>query len=522
MTYDTASGTPDISNTYFIPVTNLTANQGKQAQTITAGENVINLAISGAPTEYDLSGITAYEGNPGLKYNSLLYAGSQDVINLTLASAEPENGRYFYQYATSGGSLFTNSPTNATLIMPDGTTAISAIIDKKIPTIFLADTEDNTSLLSANDGVTRNVILPGRTLQTGSYNTFAVPFDIPASQYDTYNIIAVKKLTGSSYDSSTGVLTLNFADENAKIEAGHPYLVKVSANTMSPTFDEVLIYAEAKPVTTTAVNFVPTFGKTEVTDEEKSILFVTGDNKLTYPSGNGNINGFRAYFQLKGAAATNARSFIMNLGNDEVITQIMEMLLTANLASGAYWSTFYSNADNFQAPEGTQVFTVNLTGTTLTLNEITDRIVKSGEGVVLKQTTTSSTATTTIPMTLTNATPTGDFSGNSLTGTMTSITNPGNAYVLGGKNGAGFYKLSANGTIGANKAYLIYSGASAKEYFCFEEDATRVANVNVNDNDNCYYDLQGRCVSNGQWSMVNRQSLKKGLYIVNGKKIVIK
>ena len=60
------------------------------------------------------------------------------------------------------------------------------------------------------------------------------------------------------------------------------------------------------------------------------------------------------------------------------------------------------------------------------------------------------------------------------------------------------------------------------DYFGFEEDATRVANVNVNDNDNCYYDLQGRCVSNGQWSIVNRQSLKKGLYIVNGKKIVIK
>ncbi|MBO4841722.1 MAG: C10 family peptidase [Bacteroidaceae bacterium] len=316
VTYDTAGGTPDISNTYFIPVTNLTANQGKEAQTITAGENVISLAISGAPTEYDLGGITAYEGNPGLKYNSLLYAGSQDVVNLTLASAEPEEGRYFYQYATSGGSLFTNSPTNATLIMPDGTTAISAIIDKKIPTIFLADTEDNTSLLSTNDGVTRNVILPGRTLQTGSYNTFAVPFDIPASQYSAYNIIGVKKLTGSSFDSSTGVLSLTFADETKKIEAGHPYLVKVSANTMSPTFDEVLIYAEAKPVTTTAVNFVPTFGKTEVTGDEKSILFLGANNTLYNPDSLPSyMRGMRAYFQLKGNVAL-AHEFRMELDDD--------------------------------------------------------------------------------------------------------------------------------------------------------------------------------------------------------------
>ena len=41
-------------------------------------------AAGSPPTEYNLSGITAYEGNPGLKYNSLLYAGSQDVVNLML------------------------------------------------------------------------------------------------------------------------------------------------------------------------------------------------------------------------------------------------------------------------------------------------------------------------------------------------------------------------------------------------------------------------------------------------------
>ena len=36
------------------------------------------------------------------------------------------------------------------------------------------------------------------------------------------------------------------------------------------------------------------------------------------------------------------------------------------------------------------------------------------------------------------------------------------------------------------------------------------------------YDLQGRRVANGQWSMVNGQWLKKGLYIINGKKVLIK
>nr|MCR4810476.1 hypothetical protein [Prevotella sp.] len=186
---------------------------------------------------------------------------------------------------------------------------------------------------------------------------------------------------------------------------------------------------------------------------------------------------------------------------------------TANLVGGAYWSTFYSNTGNFIAPEGTQVFAVNLTGTTLTMTEIEDRIVKSGKGVVLKK-AGSGDATTTIIMTETESTATGDFSANSLTGTMTSITNPGNAYVLNYKaaTGVGFYKLKASGTIGANKAYLTYGGSLAPEFFAFSEtmgieDINRETIAN-----NRYYDLQGRRVS----------LPAMGLYIVNGKKVIIK
>ena len=45
--------------------------------------------------------------------------------------------------------------------------------------------------------------------------------------------------------------------------------------------------------------------------------------------------------------------------------------------------------------------------------------------------------------------------------------------------------------------------------------------TNFTNSDNAWYDMQGRKVANGQWSMVNGQ-LKKGLYIYNGKKRVIK
>ena len=181
-------------------------------------------------------------------------------------------------------------------------------------------------------------------------------------------------------------------------------------------------------------------------------------------------------------------------------------------ATGQYWATFYSNAMNYQAPEGTQVFKVALAGSAIEMTEITDRIVKSGQGVVLKKTTSGS-----ITMTPTSSNSSDDYSGNSLTGTMTNITNPGNAYVLNYKaaTGAGFYKLDASGTIGANKAYLTYSSiGGARGYFLFG-DATEIS-ATLNDNGEMtnekYYDLQGRRVAQPQ----------KGLYIVNGKKVIIK
>ena len=225
-----------------------------------------------------------------------------------------------------------------------------------------------------------------------------------------------------------------------------------------------------------------------------------GYDLISYSAGTVSLNESANPYTLTMPAA--------NVTITATYTEKISYDVTANLANGAYWATFYSNAGNYQAPVGTQVFAVTLTGTSIEMTEIEDRIVKSGEGVVLKNTTTGS-----ITMTLdTETTPAGDFTGNSLKGTMTSITNPGNAYVLNGKNGAGFYKLSDGGTIGANKAYLTYSGAGAREFFLFDE-ATGIEMPTVEDvnADAVVYDLQGRRVVNPT----------KGLYIVNGKKVFI-
>ncbi len=201
----------------------------------------------------------------------------------------------------------------------------------------------------------------------------------------------------------------------------------------------------------------------------------------------------------------------LGYGGKYYMAEAASFNLTANLAGGAYWSTFYSNACNYQAPDGTQVFAVKLTGTTLTMTEIEDRIVKSGEGVVLKNSTTGS-----IEMTQTENTPTGNFDGNSLKGTMKAITNPGNAYVLNtGSGGVGFYKLNASGTIGAHKAYLT-SSALAREFFGFDEEATGIASM-----------ADGGSMKSDVWHTLDGRRLSgkpttKGVFIHNGRKEVLK
>lgn len=185
--------------------------------------------------------------------------------------------------------------------------------------------------------------------------------------------------------------------------------------------------------------------------------------------------------------------------------------VAAKAAGDGYWTTFYSNASSYIAPEGTQVFKVNLDGTSITMTEIQDRVVTKGQGVVLKSTTGN------ISMSKTSYGSDYDYSGNCLKGTSVSITNPGNAYVLSSssKYGVGFYKLSSNGTIGINKAYLVYDGTTggARSFFAFDDVTTGIEINNVDDNkgDDKVYDLQGRRVTKPT----------NGIYIVNGKKVIM-
>ena len=105
--------------------------QGKQMDSITAGEFVTSLDFAGVDTVYTVSGITAYANNMGLKYGDILYAGNGDVVELSLSHADrTADGFSFNTYSASNGGIINST----TLTMPDTSTVISANYNSTTPT----------------------------------------------------------------------------------------------------------------------------------------------------------------------------------------------------------------------------------------------------------------------------------------------------------------------------------------------------------------------------------------------------
>ncbi|MBP5258056.1 MAG: hypothetical protein J6Z41_04890, partial [Prevotella sp.] len=95
-------------------------------------------------------------------------------------------------------------------------------------------------------------------------------------------------------------------------------------------------------------------------------------------------------------------------------------------------------------------------------------------------------------------------------------------YVLGivdAQNNVGFLTYTGS-TLAANKAYLPKSEAQGASIlrFSFTDVDTSISGVtkDIDTDSGAYYDLQGRKVSTGS------SPQRKGIYIHNGKKIIIK
>lgn len=177
---------------------------------------------------------------------------------------------------------------------------------------------------------------------------------------------------------------------------------------------------------------------------------------------------------------------------------------------GSYWATYYNNSISYTADANTTVYTAKISSdkTKVELTEVSDKIIPAGNAVILKSTAEDITMTY-------NATASGTLTDNDLKGSATAITTPENTYMLTkGSKGVGFYHWTGT-NVQASRGYLTISGAAARSFLPIGEGETTaiIGIANDTEADAPLYDLTGRKVA-GQ--------PRQGIYVKNGKKIIIK
>ena len=140
--------------------------------------------------------------------------------------------------------------------------------------------------------------------------------------------VEVRTLSSTTFNSTTGTLTLNFTAKGAvtELQAGTPYIIKWSKNNPSdpaltnlvdPVFTGVAISNTTANVSTDYVDFMGTYEPISYDSDNRSILLVGTENTLYWPQNGAHIYAFRGYFQLKGLTVGDIQNARMFLGDDD-------------------------------------------------------------------------------------------------------------------------------------------------------------------------------------------------------------
>gem|GEM_PF-4812366 len=175
--------------------------------------------------------------------------------------------------------------------------------------------------------------------------------------------------------------------------------------------------------------------------------------------------------------------------------------------SAAGWATYCSSAAlDFTGITALTAYTATGDGNVVKFNKVTGK-VPANTGLLVRGETAN------VPVCAS-----AEAVENLLVGvTAETVKTANTVFVLmKGSKGIGFYKNTNAFTLRANSAYLpaeAVAGASARSFIALDDETTGIADVKaVKEDAEGMFDLQGRKVAKPT----------KGLYIVNGKKVVVK
>lgn len=245
--------------------------------------------------------ITYYESN--FVYAILDYSGNKKIKSVTLVKSG-ETGSY-------------TNPRKTKWVVGLPELDEDEIEVEYYPT--LADNEDNSVAIDAMNGKTQETLVLNTVIPLGWY-VFTAPFDIPAQtakQWCAFD--EVREFVGSSYFAGGGAeypSTIKlFFDVVTDIKAGVPYLVKTAMDRdlFTYPFSNVTVSNISKTVVSKYAYFTPTLSRTLVTDDPQNILFAESpaikNNNPPYdatyyvpvpyhPEAPAWIKGFSGYFWL--------------------------------------------------------------------------------------------------------------------------------------------------------------------------------------------------------------------------------
>lgn len=196
--------------------------------------------------------------------------------------------------------------------------------------------------------------------------------------------------------------------------------------------------------------------------------------------------------------------------NSFTVEPVESLPITLHEVGGAYYGTINLPVA-VTIPSGLKAYKASADGDVLTLSKVVENGVLAAEQPVILYSTTSVES-----LSISNEAGT-EATGNELDGTIAAETVEANStYVLSqnaGTGTVGFYKYNDT-TMPGFKAYLLTSKTSnVKAFtFCFEDVQDAIRAIESENSNLEIYDIAGRRV----------QKAQKGLYIVNGKKVMFK
>ena len=400
-----------------------------------------------------------------------LTVGDEQLLTATVAPSNATNKNV--SWSTSNGAVATvengtvtavgDGAATITVTTEDGEfTATCAVTVKKAPANTEVWVETALSALTADDVF----VIVGN-----NGNTYALPNDKGSS---TPTVVAVTvsagKLTGTIADN----VKWNLASDND----GYIFYPNGSTTTWlysTNSNDGVRVgTGDAKHFTLSSEGYLTT---TETSSQRYMGIYNSKDWR-TYTSINTNITGQTFKFYKRAVPMT---------------------------ITDAGYATF-SNASEVAIPEGvTAYYAVAKDESTITLKEITGGYIPAEEGVVIAGTAKTYYATKT-------ATSATNISGNLLKPWLEDGEPEYDEYYTLAAGPT--FKQSTGGELAGGKAYLVLPESGARILSIEFGETTGISTTMMNNGqmNNEVYNLAGQCVTQPT----------KGLYIVNGKKVIIK